>query len=66
MLTTYAVHCGNIGNVYTGHSRENALAVYNEYVSQSKANYGRAAGESITMLEDGEPCAEYNGTCPHI
>ncbi len=65
-LVSYSVHAGNIGIVYQGYSRENAQAVYSEYVAQSRDNYGRAAGEDVTMLEGGEPCAEYVGHCPHI
>lgn len=58
---THEVVVGNIGTVYSGTSKLDALAKYKEYVSQSKANYGRAAGESVTLFTDNEIAKEYLG-----
>jgi len=57
----YVVNVGNIGNIDC-ESKEDALKTYNEYVQQSKSGYGRASGESVILLEDGEPIKEYFGT----
>ena len=50
----YEVIVGNIGTVYLGSSLMEANAAWGEYKRQSKANYGRAAGESVAFFEDGE------------
>lgn len=38
---------GNIGTVYSGYDKRQAQETYNEYVRQSDANIGRAAGETV-------------------
>ena len=50
---------GNIGTVYDGDSETEAQKNYNEYVDQSKNNYGSAAGEEVTWIEDNEIREEY-------
>ena len=57
----YEIIVGNIGRVHRGHSRREADRAYAIYVDQSKSNYGRAAGESVTMMEDGEVLKEHTG-----
>lgn len=59
---SYEVTIGNIGNVHTGNSLRDAQKSYSEYVNQSKAAIGKAAGESVTLWRDGEPIKEYAGT----
>lgn len=58
----YEVIVGNVGNVYYGGSKAAATKAFNEYVRQSKANRGRAGGESVTMMQDGEPIREHGGS----
>ena len=58
----HEVIVGNIGTVYDGPSEIKALAKYDTYVNQSRDNYGRAAGESVTMLTNGEISREYSST----
>jgi len=57
----YFVSVGNIGNI-TEENMKDALKTYNEYVKQSKSNYGRAGGEDVALFVDGEPVKEYFGT----
>jgi hypothetical protein len=57
----YEVVVGNIGTVHHGNDRRTAEHVFAEYVSQSKAGYGRASGEPVTLLGDGEILKEYAG-----
>ena len=57
----WEVTCGNIGTVYSGNGTE-AKRHFAEYRSQSKNNYGRAAGETVTLWKDGEPVKEFDGT----
>ena len=45
----YEVIVGNIGTVYIGTDYTEADATTAEYVDQSTGNYGRAAGEPVTM-----------------
>lgn len=64
----YEVIVGNIGTVYSGPSRGLARATFDDYANQSCAGYGpcaeygRAADESVTMTEDGEPILEHFGS----
>lgn len=58
-MAKYEVIVGNIGCVYTGTFRQAAVHWFNEFVTMSKVNYGRAAGEQVTMFEDDEIAKEY-------
>ena len=53
-MNKYQVVVGNIGTVYDGDDYDEALENFNEYSEQSKQQYGRAAGEQVTLFEDGE------------
>jgi hypothetical protein len=57
----YEVIVGNIGTVYTGTSKAEAIKRFNTYVAQSKSLRGRAGGESVTIIKDGEPIKEHFG-----
>ena len=60
---SWSVIVGNIGTVYDeGHNEDYARELFAEYVTQSKANYGRASGEPVTLTCDGDPVDEYPGT----
>lgn len=56
----YAVIVGNIGTVHTGPSRERAEKEFTSYVRDSRRGYGRAAGEEVYLLKNGEPLREYD------
>ena len=58
----YSVIVGNIGTVCETDSLETAHSVFNEYTEQSQSDYGRAAGEDVSLLEDGEPIEELIGS----
>ena len=58
---TYEVIVGNIGRVHTGNNPTDANDVYDEYVRQSKTGSGRAANESVYLMEDDQPIAEHQG-----
>lgn len=58
-VSNYQVIVGNIGIVHEGINPIEARGVYGDYKRQSQSNYGRAAGETVTILKDGEPCVEY-------
>ncbi len=55
----YAVIVGNIGMVHESNSETDAYACYVEYMVQSTNGIGRAAGEPVTMMKNGEPVAEW-------
>ena len=57
----YEVVVGNLGMAYSGRDKKAAQETYDDYVYQSKAGYGRIAGEPVTMLCDGEPCQNHEG-----
>lgn len=53
---------GNIGTVYEGGSAEDAGRTYSSYVDMSRTNKGRAAGEDVTWMVDGEIHSDHAGT----
>lgn len=57
----YEVIVGNIGSVYSGDDYSEACRIYGEYCHLSSEGYGRADGESVFLLEDGEPAEEFVG-----
>lgn len=57
----YSVIVGNIGNVFYGSDYTEARRTFKEYVLLSKLLYGRAAGESVYFMQDGELIREYTG-----
>lgn len=53
---------GNIGTVYSGNNRSVAMAKWNTYREQSREDSGRASGESVTWLKNGEIWREFIGS----
>ncbi|HET9536988.1 MAG TPA: hypothetical protein VFP43_16890 [Mesorhizobium sp.] len=58
----YQVVVGNIGTVYDGPSFLDASFHLAAYRLQSQSGRGRAGGETVTLLRDGEILEEYLGT----
>lgn len=58
----YSVVVGNIGTVYDGSNKTAALKAYNTYVKQSKSMVGRAGGEEVNLMQDGEPIKTHYGS----
>ncbi len=59
-MKTYGVIVSNIGTVYApGFDRREAYATFRDYQQQSRDGYGRAAGETVTLMVDGEIAKEY-------
>lgn len=59
-MAKYTVVVGNLGTTYDGNCVAEAHAAFDEHIS----NYGRAAAETVTLFEDGEPIEEYE-PLPH-
>lgn len=59
--TGYEVIVGNIGSVYSGDSKAEADHEFRAYATQSMDNRGRAGGEDVTLLVDGEVVKEHLG-----
>ena len=61
----YEVIVGNVGTIFdeTGGARAkwNAKKAYLHYVEASLAGTGRAGGEGVVLMEDGEIIAEHFG-----
>ena len=56
----YEVIVGNIGTVYSGNDKTEALRVFDVYQDQSENSIGsRAYGEDVTLLGDGEMVKEH-------
>jgi len=60
-MSKYQVVVGNVGTVYDGTRKKEALALYKSNVSLSIHGYGRHKGESVTLLVDGEIEKEHEG-----
>ena len=60
----YEVIIGNIGTVYDGEDKVEALKHYTEYVEQSKSGHGRAGHEPVTLMLNGEISQEHYGDLP--
>ena len=59
-MSVYAVLVSNIGIVADNLNNPIlARKEYGDWVKAAKAPQGRAAGESVTLLKDGEPELEY-------
>jgi len=56
----FSVLVGNVGSIAC-ENKIDAEKSFNEYVEMSKAKYGRASGEDVYLMEDGEPVKEYWG-----
>ena len=54
-MSIYEVIVGNLGTVHSGKSELSARKVFAEYVKKSLTGQGRASGEEVTILKDGEP-----------
>jgi YgiT-type zinc finger domain-containing protein len=61
MKKRYQVIVGNIGEVCDHNDEEMAHLTYEEYVSQSKMESGKASGEAVTLIEDSHPIKEHLG-----
>jgi len=61
-MSKFEVIVGNIGTVYSGNNFMQAQTRYSSYVKDSRANRGRAAGEAVTLIHNGEIRCEYAGT----
>lgn len=57
----WRVNVGNIGEVYSGGDETQARQTFAEYVTQSGAEFGRASGETVTLLHADEIAAEHIG-----
>ena len=63
-MPAYEVICGNIGTSYAGNSYLRAISAYGAHKEQSEKGIGRAAGEDVTLLKDGEIKFEHVGSNP--
>src|ERR1019366_6097756 len=54
MKRNYEVVVGNIGTVHSGASRNAARKVYAITAMESRGKYGRASGEPVTLIQDGD------------
>jgi hypothetical protein len=61
MKNDYEVICRNIGSVYRGSNLAIATKVFREYWDQSDSQYGRASGEDVTLMANGEPIKTHYG-----
>jgi hypothetical protein len=58
----YYVIVGNVGIVFSGTSKREALLMYNVYLDHSTSHYGRCSGESVTLLQEDTIVQEHIGS----
>ena len=58
----FEVYVGNIGLVHTSKDLASAEDAFNTYVEKSRHDMGRAADETVTLMEDGEIRCESDGS----
>ena len=58
-VSLYSVLVGNVGEAYSGYDAAVAFSTYDIYVNLSKLEHGRASGEPVVLLRNGEPEKEY-------
>ena len=58
--SVYSVSVGNVGNIACADKAE-AEKTYAEYVEQSNSDSGRASGENVSLMKDGEPIKDHVG-----
>ena len=59
-MKKYQVYVGNIGLVAETNNLVIARQAFRDFVAASKGNYGRASGETVFIMEDGEPMNKYD------
>ena len=59
MSANYSVVVGNIGTVYRGPDRWEALESFVAYQRLSQSNSGRAGGETVTFMDNDEILEQY-------
>jgi hypothetical protein len=57
----YSVIVGNVGTVFNGNIKKDAIATYKEYVKMSDSSRGRVGGEDVVLTCNGEPLYEHFG-----
>lgn len=60
-MSNYQVVVGNIGTVYEGGFIDSARDAFAVYKRKSISGSGRAGGEPVTLMKDGEPFEEFLG-----
>jgi hypothetical protein len=58
----YDVIVGNVGTVYRGNSEKDARAIFRDYVGAAQTDRGRASGEAVTLMRDGDIIEELSST----
>jgi hypothetical protein len=59
MKNKYDVVVGNIGTVFSGANKREALLVYSSYLKDSKSGTGNAGHEDVTLFANSEPIREH-------
>lgn len=57
--TRFSVVVGNVGTVYEGSCPELASLIFNNYVEMSRAPFGSASAQDVTMLDGRDIVSEY-------
>lgn len=60
-LNQWEVLVGNVGLAHEGYNGKEARKEYAAYVRISKSGGGRAGGETVTLIKNGEPVREHVG-----
>lgn len=61
MAHQWEVICGNVGTLYSGSNGFEARQAFHGARKASMAPHGRASGESVVLMRDGEIVQEHDG-----
>lgn len=64
-MPKHEIIVGNIGIIYSGDDEKTASLTYDEYVGISQRNVGRAGGEPVAWMRDGELYQDYTYPPPN-
>lgn len=56
----YTINVSNLGNVWQGSNPVKAQHEYSQWIGMVNGEHGRASGETVTMMRDGEPVKTFD------
>lgn len=66
MIDRFEILISNIGTVYKGNNRMEAENEYRECCETVDMPYGRASGENVTFMVDGDIHREHTSNAPEM
>lgn len=65
-MSIWEITVSNIGVVYRSENGAEAFREFGEWKRLSESDFGRASGESVSLLRDGEIYFDHAGVSDHV